>query len=71
MIATKMGGKEVSNIKNKFYSTLRKGLRKMNRYLINVKKKADPIKFKAVKSLEEIFLTKVIAVVDENYFEKY
>ena len=39
----------------------------MNKYIVNIKKKRDPIKFKAVKTLEELFLTKVIAVVDENF----
>ena len=46
-----MENKDDSAIKNKFYSTLRKGLRKMNKYIMNVKKKRDPVKFKAIKSL--------------------
>ena len=66
-----MVDKDDSAIKNKFYSTLRKGLRKINRYILNVKKRSDPIKYKAIKVLEELFLTKVIAVVDINYDEKY
>ena len=71
ILATKMVDKDDSAIKNKFYSTLRKGLRKINRYILNVKKRSDPIKYKAIKVLEELFLTKVIAVVDINYDEKY
>lgn len=39
----------------------------MNKYIINVKKRREPVKFKAIKTLEELFLTKVIATVDENY----
>lgn len=66
-----MVDKDDSSIKNKFYSTLRKGLRKINRYIMNVKKRTDPIKYKAIKTLEELFLTKVIAIVDLNYDEKY
>ena len=62
-----MTDKDDSCIKNKFYSTLRKGLRKINNYVVNVKKKTDPIKFKAFKSLPELFLTIIIAVVDDNY----
>ena len=66
-----MPGKDDENIKNKFYSTLRKGLRKINRFIVNIKKKSDPIKFKALKVIEELFLTKMISVVDEKYDEKY
>jgi hypothetical protein len=66
-----MPEKDDSAIKNKFYSTLRKGLRKMNKYIVNIKKKSDPVKYKALKVLEELFLTKVIAVVDDNFTEKY
>ena len=43
----------------------------MNRYIMNVKKRTDPIKYKAIKTLEELFITKVISVVDLNYDEKY
>lgn len=71
MIATKMPNKDDGNIKNKFYSTLRKGLRKINKFITNIKKRSDPVKFKALKTVEELFLTKMIAVVDENYDEKY
>lgn len=66
-----MPGKDDSCIKNKFYSTLRKGLRKVNNYVTNVKKKADPIKYKAFKPFPELFLTKIIAVVDRNHDEKF
>lgn len=49
VIASMMTGKDDSAVKNKFYSTLRKGLRKVNSYIANVKKKTDPIKYKAFK----------------------
>lgn len=66
-----MQDKDDSCIKNKFYSTLRKGLRKINSYITNVKKKSDPVKFKAFKVLPELFLTKMISVVDHNFDEKF
>lgn len=51
IIATKIPDKDDGNIKNKFYSTLRKGLRKINKFIVNVKKKSDPTKFKAMKTI--------------------
>lgn len=52
VIAKKMEDKDEKSLKNKFYSTLRKGLRKINQYITNIKKKRDPYKFKALKSLQ-------------------
>jgi hypothetical protein len=46
---------------------LRKGLGKVNRYINNIKKKVDPVKNRALKKIEELFVTKMIAVVDGNY----
>lgn len=67
IIASRMPEKNDSCIKNKFYSTLRKGLRKINSYVTNVKKKSDPAKYKAYKPFPELFLTKIISVVDRNF----
>ena len=58
-------------IKNKLYSTIRKGLRKLNKYVTQVKKKSDPLKFKAYKPLQELFVVKLIAVSDNKHDEKY
>ena len=71
MIATKLSGRDDGSIKNKFYSTLRKGLRKINKYITNIKKKKDPIRFKGFKKLQEMFIVKLIAVADKKYDEKY
>lgn len=70
VIAAQMATKDDSAIKNKFYSTLRKGLRKINRYIVEIKKKRDPVRLKGYKTLQEIFITKLIAVVDNNFQEK-
>ena len=51
VIATKIVDKDDSSVKNKFYSTLRKGLRKINKFITNIKKKRDPQRFKAMKTL--------------------
>jgi len=47
-----MADKDDGNIKNKFYSTLRKGLRKINKFIVNIKKRSNPAKFKAFKTIE-------------------
>ena len=39
-------------IKNKFYSTLRKGHRKLNDYIKNIKKKEDQYKYRALKPIQ-------------------
>ena len=62
-----MVGRDDKAIKNKFYSTLRRGLRKLNKYITNVKKKSEPVKFKAYKTLPELFIVKLIAVSDGKY----
>ena len=71
VIASRLGTKDQNSIKNKFYSTLRKGLRKINKYITDIKKKADPVRYKSFKTIQEIFISKLIAVVDRNYDEKY
>jgi hypothetical protein len=58
-------------VKNKFYSTLRRGHRKLNKYIVNIKKKQDQIKFRGFKAIQDIFIPKLIAVADENYEDKY
>ena len=50
---------------------MRKGLRKLNKYVVGIKKKRDPLKFKGYKTIQELFITKIMAVVDHNYEEKY
>lgn len=66
-----MPGKDYNCIKNKFYSTVRKGLRKINKYITSIKKKSDPERFKAYKTLQELFVVKLIAVADDHFDEKY
>jgi hypothetical protein len=48
----KLAPKNDSCVKNKFYSTLRKGLRKINKYIVEIKKKSDPVRLKGYKTLQ-------------------
>jgi hypothetical protein len=70
-IANLIVGKEQNAIKNKFYSTLRRGHRKINSYITEVKRKSDPLRNRACKTIHDIFISKLIAVVDRSYEEKY
>jgi hypothetical protein len=54
-------------IKNKFYSTLRKGLRKANKYIANVRRKTHPAEASNNKALKPDFVTKLTAVADRHY----
>ena len=65
------GDKQDNHVKNKFYSTLRKGFRKMNKYITNVRRKIYNSEIAVNKLLKPEFLTKLTAVADRNFFEKY
>lgn len=62
-----MPGRTDNNIKNYFYSTLRKALRKINSYLPLHKK--EP-RFKNVKTFKQQTLSKILAVADKKYENK-
>ena len=70
-IAGRLPGKDQSAIKNKFYSTLRRGHRKINSYITDVKRRSDPLRNRACKTIHDIFISKLIAVVDRSHEEKY
>jgi len=62
-----MPGKSDSSIKNKFYSTLRKGFRKMNKYITNIRRKTFRAETSVNKLLKPEFLTKLTAIADRNF----
>ncbi len=70
-IAWSLPGKDQNAIKNKFYSTLRRGHRKINSYITDVKRRQDPVRNRACKTIHDIFISKLIAVVDRSHEEKY
>lgn len=39
LIASMMQGRTDNSVKNKFYSALRKGMRKINKYIVNIKRR--------------------------------
>lgn len=63
----RLPGRTENCIKNKFYSTLRKGLRKMNRYISNVRRKSNKADLSNNKLLQPDFLTKLTAIADRNF----
>jgi len=52
VIAEKMNNRNDNSIKNKFYSTLRKGLRKLNDYIVNIKRKVSEGQTKNYKTIK-------------------
>ncbi len=66
-IAMKMPGRNENSVKNKFYSTLRKGLRKMNKYIGNIRRKSHKQDLSNNKVLKPDFLTKLTAIADRNF----
>jgi hypothetical protein len=62
-----MSGRTDNCIKNKFYSTLRKGMRKTNKFIVNLKRKLMQNKNTCIKEFKDVVLTKLIAVADKKY----
>jgi hypothetical protein len=62
-----MSGRTDNCVKNKFYSTLRKGMRKTNKFIVNLKRKLLQNKNTCIKEFKDIVLTKLIAVADKKY----
>lgn len=56
-------------VKNKFYSTVRKGIRKLNIYIAFKRKNTTDLKT-VYKNIQPVFLSKLVAVVDGNFEEK-
>lgn len=65
-----MNGRTDNCVKNKFYSTLRKGMRKINKYIVNLKRKLAVNKSVCIKEFKDIVLSKLIAVSDKKYDNK-
>ena len=65
-----MNGRTDNCVKNKFYSALRKGMRKINKYIVNLKRKLAINKNICIKEFKDVVLTKLIAVADKKYKEK-
>ena len=59
-----MSGRTDNNVKNFFYSSLRRALRQINVYLSQYKKKSN------IKPFKPIILTKVLNINDEKYKSK-
>lgn len=66
-----MSGHNENSVKNKFYSTLRKGLRKINKYISKIRRKTHKKDIANNKLLKPDFLTKLTAIADRNFEEKY
>jgi len=62
-----MPGTTQNSLKNKFYSTLRKGFRKINKYIANIKRKASTTDLNVIKLIKPQFLTKLAAIADRNF----
>lgn len=60
-----------NDIKNKFYSTIRRGYRKLNKYITNIKRKQTTSLHSSAKLIKLDFLTKLNALADRNHEEKY
>lgn len=59
-----MSGRTDNNVKNFFYSSLRRALRQINVYISQYKKKSN------IKPFKPIILTKVLNINDEKYKSK-
>ena len=70
LIAGLMYGRNDNCLKNKFYSTLRKGMRKINKYIVNLKRKLTINKSICIKQFNDVVLSKLISVADKKYEDK-
>ena len=59
-----MPGRTDNNVKNYFYSSLRRALRQINHFVSQYKKKSN------IKPFKPIILTKVLNINDEKYKSK-
>lgn len=66
-----MPGRTENCIKNKFYSTLRRGLRKINKYISKVRRKTHKEDLSNNKIIPQDFLTKLSAIADGNFSNRY
>lgn len=66
-----MGNLGDNCIKNKFYSTIRRGFRKINKYITNIKRRQSSAHLSCNKLLKPEFLVKLTAVADRNFEEKF
>lgn len=69
-IAARLGADD-NSVKNKFYSTLRRGLRKLNKYIEIVRRGRSATHLASNKYLKAEMLVKVNAVVDKTHEQKY
>ena len=59
-----MPGRTDNNIKNFFYSSLRRAIRQTNLYVSQYKKKSN------IKPFKQTILTKILNISDEKYRDK-
>jgi hypothetical protein len=64
IIAKEFPGRTDSNLKNFFYSSLRRAVRQVNTYLSQYRKKSN------IKPFKQTILTKVLKISDAKYREK-
>lgn len=60
-IAKQLPGRTDNNIKNFFYSSLRRALRQINSYVGKYKKKSN------IKPFKQLMITKILTIKDEKY----
>ena len=60
-IAKKLPGRTDNNVKNFFYSSLRRAIRKVNQFIAQYKKKSN------IKPFKPNLLTKILSISDDKH----
>ncbi len=70
-IAARLSCPNDNSVKNKFYSTIRRGFRKLNKYITQIKRRRSASHLSCNKLIKGEFIVKVTAVADKTYEDKY